>query len=237
MFDSCSKEEFNEPQATTSEEIVYARSIDEPFDPWRVYTAEDAFTDTGEPPWVINNLLMEQSATIVSAQPKAMKSLSLLQAAMEAPLTGKVWGHFEARGVKRTLFIETEDPLHLVKARIRGLYKGLGVENAEELEGFHYVRVGPFRLVDEANKLFELLDRYGPDFAVISTLQNILGERDWNSQQNMQPIMEAHCCPGKLSRGTCKRLRVSLLRAFRSKNDLLPAVRGNFRGERASDLE
>jgi hypothetical protein len=173
----------------------------EEFDPWRMFTTCDAFKDEGaEPPWVIKGLLMTKSATIVSAQPKAMKSLSLLQACMEAVATEKVWGKCEAPGVKRSLFIETEDTRQLLNARVRGLSKGLGLKPGQALDGFHYACVGPFRLIDEEERLSKLFDQYEPDFAVISTLQNILGERDWNSQQNMQPIMEiiiklARQCP------------------------------------------
>ncbi len=160
------------------------------YDPWQVYDNRDAFKKTAEPAWVVENLLMADSATLVSAQPKAMKSLSLLQACMEAARLQRVWGRFKAPGVKNTLFIETEDTLQLLNARVRGLSKGLGLKDGEKLEGFQYACVGPFTLIDEAERLQRLFDLYKPDFAVISTLQNILGEANWNQQHDMRPVME-----------------------------------------------
>ncbi len=44
-------------------------------------------------PWVIEGLLLEQSATLVSAHPHAMKSLSWLQACLEAIATKRVCEH------------------------------------------------------------------------------------------------------------------------------------------------
>src|SRR5205809_1905524 len=51
---------------------------------WEVRTLADALNIREEqPPWIIEDILLEQSATLVSAQPKAMKSLSLLYACLE----------------------------------------------------------------------------------------------------------------------------------------------------------
>ena len=161
------------------------------FDPWKIRHLQDAFSNKGkQAPWVIENLLLAKSAALVSAQPKAMKSLSLLQACMEAAARKKVWGHFAAPKVRNTLFVETEDPQGLVESRIRGLAKGLGLGARDELAGFHYVCVGPFDVVAEAAKLQGLITSCKADFAVLSTMQNMIGDRDWNSQQNMQPVMK-----------------------------------------------
>jgi hypothetical protein len=145
--------------------------------------------DQGKPPWVIEDLLMEQSATLVSAHPHSLKSLSFLYACLEAVITGKVWNNFAAPNIKGTLFVETEDPAWLVEARVRGFAKGLGLESDAPVPGFHYVCVGPFDLVREEGRIEGLVQQHGLSFIVISTLQNLLGGKNWVNQEDMQPIM------------------------------------------------
>src|SRR3989442_215424 len=112
---------------------------------WKVRGFEDAMKGSNSrPPWVIEDLLLGDSATLVSAQPHAMKSLSLLYACLEAVTKKTVWGHFAAPNVDSVLFLETEDPPWLVESRIRGLGEGLGIGKKEAVEGFHYACVGPF---------------------------------------------------------------------------------------------
>jgi len=154
----------------------------------------------GRPPWVIQDLLLAQTATLVSAQPHAMKSLSWLAACIEAVGFHKVWEHFDAPGVEKALFIETEDPPWLVEARIRGIAKGLRIGADNRLPGFHYVCPGPFDLVAEEKELRGLLEKHGPHFAVISTLQNLLNGRSWLKQEEMQPVNAAIL---RLSRAYC----------------------------------
>src|SRR5436305_32531 len=104
--------------------------------PWNVRTLADALAGEDEPPkWIIDQLLHEQSGTLISGKPHGGKSLNWLAAAMGAVIEHKVWGHFEAREVKRVLYIETEDPESLVKRRIRGLAKGFGIPPAEIPDG------------------------------------------------------------------------------------------------------
>jgi hypothetical protein len=159
-------------------------------DPWEIRGLQDAIaTKNQELPWVVNSILLAESATLVSAQPHAMKSLSLLAGSMEAVATGKFWGHFDAPDVDSTLFIETEDPQWLVEARIRGLAKGLGLSDKEKLPGFHYACTGPFDILAERGRLEDLIGHYQPKIIVLSTLQNLLHDRNWLSQQDMQPIM------------------------------------------------
>ena len=157
---------------------------------WDVRGFQDAMKGSDEnPPWVIEDLLMEQSATIVSAQPHAMKSLSWLAACLEAVTKQEVWGHFAAPYVKNVLFIETEDAPWLVESRIRGLAKGLGIGKDESVPGFHYDCIGPFDLLKEEGNIRQLIKKHQLDFIVLSTLQNLLVGQDWKSQQDMQPIM------------------------------------------------
>ncbi len=157
---------------------------------WEVRGFQDAMKGSDEkPPWVIEDLLMEQSATIVSALPHAMKSLSWLAACLEAVTKQQVWGHFAAPNVKNVLFIETEDPPWIVESRIRGLAKGLGIAQDEPVPGFHYACIGPFDLLKEEQNIRKLIQMYKLDFIVLSTLQNLLVGQDWKSQQDMQPIM------------------------------------------------
>ena len=138
------------------------------------------------PPWVIQDILLRDSATLVSAHPHSMKSLSLLCASMQAVATQSVWGHFSAPSVQRSLFIETEDPQWIVEARIRGLAKGLGL--SDDLPGFYYSCVPAFDLVDTEKEIIELLNTCAPDFAVLSTLQSLLGHRDWSRQPDMSDV-------------------------------------------------
>lgn len=143
------------------------------------------------PPWTIEDLLLAESATLVSAQPHAMKSLSLLSACLEAVTKKKVWGHFDASNVDSVLFLETEDPAWMVESRIRGLAKGLGIEENDPVPGFHYACVGPFDFLGEKNRIEELAIEHAPKFIVLSTLQNLLQGQDYNRQSDMQPIMAA----------------------------------------------
>jgi hypothetical protein len=159
--------------------------------PWTPRTLPDAMrAATQEPPWVIKGLVLEESATLISAQPHSIKSLSWLAAAMQAVGQKKVWGHFDAPQVERAMFIETEDPLWLVEARIRGFAQGLRLTDSP-LEGFHYFRPGPFDLVQEEATLGPLIRVYRPNFVVLSTLQNLLGNRNYKEQSDMAPVAAA----------------------------------------------
>lgn len=154
---------------------------------WKIKTVKDALNNSSqEPPWVIQDLLLKDTATLVSAHPHSMKSLSLLCACMQAVATKQVWGRFGAPSVTKSLFIETEDPEWLVEARIRGFSEGLEIKN--DLPGFFYSCVGPFNLVEMKPNLVELLESYKPDFAVLSTLQGLLGGRDWLRQDAMADV-------------------------------------------------
>lgn len=143
-----------------------------------------------KPPEVVEGLLLKQTATLVSALPHGMKSLSWLAACLQAPTTHRVWGHFDASKVSRTLFIETEDPEWMVEARIRGLTRGLPLE-ARNGEGFQYWCPGPFDLVSQTEELKKRIRDSGADFVVLSTLQNLLHGRNMNKQDEMASVMEA----------------------------------------------
>jgi hypothetical protein len=157
---------------------------------WELYALRDAVeSHLQQPPSVIKSLLLTESATLVSAHPKSMKSLSWLQACIESVAHKTVWGYFDACNVEKSLFIETEDPQWLVESRIRGFTKGLRIETG--LSGFQYACPGPFDLVKEERFLRDLLTRNKPSFAVISTLQNLLAGRSWLQQDDMQPVMAA----------------------------------------------
>jgi hypothetical protein len=158
---------------------------------WLVRDLSDAMAGTGtKPPWVIEDLLLAQSATQVSAHPHSMKSLAWLAACLESVAIHKVWGHFDASRVNSALFIETEDSLWVLEERIRGVARGLGLTGAEDVPGFHYLRSGPFDLVGMEQSLTQILELYRPDFVVLSTLQNLIFGRDWNTQLDMQFVNE-----------------------------------------------
>ena len=167
-------------------------------------TLRDAIeTPDTEPPWVIEGLVLGDSSTLISALPKRMKSLSWLQACIEAPSLHTVWGHFKAPNVERALFIETEDPQWLVEARVRGLAKGLGLPS--DTPGFNYLCTGPFDLITTGKDLIPMAyEIYKPDFMVFSTLQNMIPGRSMTEQKDMASVMATiieltrKCCPSVL---------------------------------------
>src|SRR5215471_4916719 len=111
---------------------------------WEIRNLEDAYKGAKAPPWVIKDLVMSGTLTLVSAHLHGMKSLSWLAAAMEGVYKKMVFNHFEAPNLNNVLFIETEDPEWLVKKRIQGISQGLKLPKDAELPGFHYTCPGPF---------------------------------------------------------------------------------------------
>jgi hypothetical protein len=166
----------------------HARTITPPLvlpNGWAVCNLADALAGSGRPPWIINNLLLSQSATQVSAHPHSMKSLAWLSACIESVSKHRVWNYFDASVVNRSLFIESEDSQWLVEQRIREIAKGLGLTGDEDAPGFNYLRTGPFDLVQFEATLGQMFRHYRPDFVVLSTLQSLLNGRDWNEQADM----------------------------------------------------
>jgi RecA-family ATPase len=159
---------------------------------WKIRDLGDALEGSGQkPPWIIEDLLLAETATQISAHPHSMKSLAWLAAAIESVAMQTVWGHFDASAVNSSLFIESEDPQWMVEERIRGIAAGLGLNNVEDAPGFHYLRAGPFDLVKFESRLGEIFEQYQPSFVVLSTLQSLLSGRDWNEQSQMQAVNAA----------------------------------------------
>lgn len=142
-----------------------------------------------DPPWKIRSMMATGCGTMVSSHPHGMKSYTWLQAMMESSLSLPVWGHFESIGVKKALFLETEDPEWLVSQRVHRLAMGLDIK-ASDCENCDFVvgNLGPFDLVACRDYMRRLLDHYQPDVAVLSTLQGLLGGRDWKEQSEMQDV-------------------------------------------------
>jgi hypothetical protein len=180
------------PPEEEGEQTEQSQSQLPKYDRWTARSFQDAVKGAkGRPPWVIEDLLLSESATLVSAQPHAMKSLSLLSACLEAVTKHRVWEHFAAPNVDSVLFLETEDPAWMVESRIRGLAKGLGINEKDPVAGFHYACVGPFDFLAKENRIEELVETHKPNFIVLSTLQNLLHGRAYNRQEDMQPVMAA----------------------------------------------
>jgi hypothetical protein len=155
---------------------------------WSIRSLQHALGGAAEePPWVIEDLLLAESATLVSGHPQSLKSLAWLAAALEASARGRVWRRFKALEGS-SLFIESEDPIWVIEERIRCLANGLGIKDWEEASGFRYVRTGPFDLVKSERDLANLLQDHKPNFAVVSTLQSLLSGRSWNEQDEMQAV-------------------------------------------------
>jgi hypothetical protein len=156
---------------------------------WSIYGLKEALDEDVETPaWVIKDLVMPATVTLVSSRPHGTKSLSWLYACLEGVATKKVFGHFDAPDLDSVLFIETEDPEWLVKKRLQGLAKGLNVK-PEDVLGFYFTCPGPFNLLPAEEPLKAIINRLGLNLIVLSTLQNLLQARDWTSQEDMQPIM------------------------------------------------
>lgn len=156
---------------------------------WEIRRLRDAFKDAEAPPWVIKDLVMSGTLTLVSAHPHGMKSLSWLAASMEGVHKKKVFDRFDAPNLKNVLFIETEDPEWLVKKRIQGLAKGLKLPEGAELPGFYFTCPGPFELTKQQTQLERLIEKYNLDLIVLSTLQNLLGGRSLKEQDQMADLM------------------------------------------------
>ncbi len=167
---------------------------------WPILGLKDAFKDAEMPPWAIQDLVMSATVTLISAHPHGMKSLSWLYACLEGVLTKKVFGHFAAPNLNNVLFVETEDPEWLVKKRIQGFAKGLGLKQGQNVPGFHFTCPGPFGLADEVKRFERLIDQLDLDLLVLSTLQNTLDGKDWNDQKEMAGVLKklvnmARLCP------------------------------------------
>jgi hypothetical protein len=149
---------------------------------WVVRDLGDALQGSGQkPPWIIEDLLLAETATQISAHPHSMKSLAWLAAAIESVATQTVWGHFDASAVSSSLFIESEDPQWLVEERIRGIAAGLGLSGVEDAPGFHYLRAGPFDLVKFESNLGEIFVRpaecFGRLCRALGNYLNLIGAR------------------------------------------------------------
>ena len=159
---------------------------------WRPASMKEILNRVEEPlRWIIDPLLLENASNLTSGQPHAGKSLAWLAAAMQAAYTRKVWGKFQVSpGVKRVLYVETEDPRVLVETRVRELAKHMGAADVRDLydAGFYLATTGPFDLVKVKDQIYRLLDEYKPDLVVLSTLQGLLGGRDWNAQDEMADV-------------------------------------------------
>jgi hypothetical protein len=141
------------------------------------------------PPWILEDLLPHGAGLLCSGLPHSTKSLSWLAAAIESVAKHTVWGKFSAAGVKRVLYIETEDPRWLVEDRARGIAQGFGLKPGElENLGFGLAVTGPFDITTHQVALLELVKDFKPDWAVLSTLQGLLRGRDWKEQKDMSDV-------------------------------------------------
>src|SRR5205085_10292615 len=113
---------------------------------------------------------------------------NMLAGCMELAHTQTLWGKFKAPNIKKTLFIETEDAKPMLEARIRGLLRGLGIEDVKQLPDFHYARLGPFDLVKMQDELMPVIQHFKPDFVVLTTLQGPWGNRPGNQQTEMAEV-------------------------------------------------
>lgn len=183
-------------------------SSDSPFritDSWKFKTLEEILSNPPEPmpPWVFHGLVSQGNGTLVSSQPHGMKSYTWLQAAIEGALGKPIWGHFPVAGAKRTLFLETEDPGWLVEQRVTSIANGLSItaDDARDAGCFTLGMLGPFDLVAAEREIRTRLDEIKPDMCVLSTLQGLLGPRDWKEQKDMAPVnallvrISAQHCP------------------------------------------
>ena len=64
----------------------------------------------------------------------------------------------------------------------------MGLKNENDILGFYYICPGPFNLVSIEGELDKLFASFKPDFAVLSTLQNLLAGRAMSRSEDMQPV-------------------------------------------------
>jgi hypothetical protein len=158
-------------------------------DQWRIYSGKLAIAGADDVPrCTIEGILAEKSGLLLSGLPHSCKSLLTLMAALQSVTTRQVWGKFRVpRSVKNVVFVETEDSLQLVKRRIRAFCKGLGIDYPPP--GFHFLRTGPFKLVEDGEaKLRAVIEKTHADLMVLSTLQGLIAGADWKEQRDMAPI-------------------------------------------------
>jgi AAA domain-containing protein len=168
---------------------------DSPFrlgETWKFKSLSDILDNPPDPipPWVFHGLVSKGSGTLVSSQPHGMKSYTWLQAAIEGALGMNIWGHFPVSKCQRTLFLETEDPGWMVEQRVTSIANGLGITSADAKDAgcFTLGMLGPFDLIKAGEKMQKVLEKYKPDICVLSTLQGLLGGRNWKEQNEMAPI-------------------------------------------------
>lgn len=142
------------------------------------------------PPWVLNPFLPKHAGLLCSGQPHSCKSLIWLAAGLESCIKHTIWGKYDATPVRRMLFVETEDPRWLIEDRIRGLAKGFGLDPDEDLSryGFGLACTGPFNLTNSYIQLEHLIEDWRADWVVLSTLQGLIVNRDWNEQKEMGEV-------------------------------------------------
>ena len=158
-------------------------------DPWEILSGKETVIGADEQPrWAIRGLVEEKSGLLVSGLPHATKSCYWLCAALECVTTKKVWDKFPvSERVRNVVFVETEDGWPLIKRRLRGFCKGLGIYYPPA--GFHVVRPGPFDLLREGEqRLTEIIREKNADLLILSTLQGLLSGVDWKEQKDMAPI-------------------------------------------------
>jgi RecA-family ATPase len=160
---------------------------------WRPSTLKEILNRQYEPPpWIIKDLLPKDAGTLASGLPHSTKSLSWLGASIESVVNQTVWGHFDASKVRRSLFIETEDPRWLVEDRIRGFATGLGLDPSDLSDlGFGLACTGPFHLITSQIQVQKLIEEWEPDWVVLSTLQGLIQGADWAEQKDMGPVNAA----------------------------------------------
>jgi hypothetical protein len=158
-------------------------------DPWEILSGKRIFSGGPEEiTWAITDILEARTGLLQSGKPHGTKSLIWLCALLHCVTTRLVWGKFKVTdAVRNVVFVETEDSVRLVKRRLRGLCKGLGISFPPP--GFHIVCPGPFNLVKEGEeKLTEIIKEKHADIMVLSTLQGLIPGLDYTQQKDMGPV-------------------------------------------------
>jgi hypothetical protein len=156
---------------------------------WRIHSGKSAIQGADdETRWAIEGILQENGGVLDSGLPHATKSMTMLCAGLECVTTRRVWGKFRvSESVRNVVFVETEDSEAMVKRRLKGLCKGLGIPHPPY--GFHLVRPGPFSLIGEGEeRLREIIKKTHADILILSTLQGLINGADWKEQKDMAPI-------------------------------------------------
>lgn len=118
-----------------------------------------------EPSWLIEGLIMQQSAALIFGKSNAFKSFLAIDAALSVA-TGRPW-HGAAVVQKKVLIVATEGAIGVGKLRIPGWYEHHGVPEAERGNAFLYPAEISLDVKESIDILAATIEHYGIGLVVL----------------------------------------------------------------------